>query len=340
MSPKRGAGWRDRAAARLVSGVLGRAGIRANVLVMLEHMPEVAATVGRVGGRAQSWHRFAKEGGSASAWIPVGPFDAATLRLPKAKEDFQMALHAAASVLHVGAPLWVYGANDEGARSAGRIMEPLLGPARTIASGGRCRVLEAVRQKGSSTPRGTLEEWRRTISLDFPDGPREWVSYPGVFAHGRLDGGTRALLDAVRALPLAGSRILDFACGSGVIGAFLSALEPTACVDFLDGDAIALAAAGENVPGARLIISDGFDAAAPHLYDLIVSNPPYHEGKVETPRMIERLVRGSPDRLADGGSLVLVTQRRFPLSALMKSIFEVVDVLIDAGPHRVWLGKK
>jgi 16S rRNA G1207 methylase RsmC len=56
--------------------------------------------------------------------------------------------------------------------------------------------------------------------------------------------------------------------------------------------------------------------------------------------MIERLVRGSPDRLADGGSLVLVTQRRFPLSALMKSIFEVVDVLIDAGPHRVWLGKK
>ena len=340
MSPKRGADWRDQAAARLMSGALGRSGIRGNVLVMLEHLPEVAAAAERAAGRARSWHRFTKEGRSASAWIPAGPFDAATLRLPKAKEDFHMALHAAVSALHIGAPLWVYGANDEGAASAGRIMESLLGPVRTIASGGRCRVLKAVRQAGFPTPRGTLEEWRRTTPLEFPDGWREWISYPGVFAHGRLDEGTRSLLEAIRLLPLAGRQILDFGCGSGVIGAFLSTLEPTVCVDFLDGDAIALAAAGENIPQARLILSDGFEVPAPHLYDLIVSNPPYHEGKVETPRIIERLVRGSHDRLAGGGSLVFVTQRRFPLFALMESTFEAVEVLIDAGPHRVWQAKK
>ena len=340
MSLKRSADWRDRAAAELMCGVLGRAGISGNVLVMLENLPEVATSVREAGGRVQSWHRFAREGRSASAWTPAGPFDAATLRLPKAKEELDMVIHAAASVLEGDAPLWVYGANDEGARSAGGIIEPLMGPVRTVASGGRCRVLKAVRRVDSPSPKGTLEEWRRFTSLEFPDGPRDWISYPGVFAAGRLDGGTRALLDAMQTLPLAGRRVLDFACGSGVIGAFLSAAEPTARVDFLDADAVALAAARENVVGARLIPSDGFDALADERYDLIVSNPPYHEGKAQTRRVVERLVRGAPDHLEAGGSLALVTQRRLPLAALLESTFNTVEVLLDSGPHRVWLGKK
>ena len=340
MSLKRSADWRDRAASELMSGVLGRAGICGSVLVMLEPRPEVATAVREAGGQARSWHRFAREGRRASAWIPAGPFAAATLRLPKAKDELEMAVHAAASVLEVGAPLWVYGANDEGAGSAGRVMEPLMGPARTVGTGGRCRVLEAVRQADGPSPRGALDEWRRSTSLEFPGGPREWISYPGIFAHGRVDPGTRALLQAMRTFPLAGRRVLDFACGSGVIGAFLSALEPTARVDLLDVDAVALAAAGENVSGARLIPSDGFDALVGERYDLIVSNPPYHEGKAETGRVVERLVRGAPDYLVTGGSLMLVTQRRFQVAALMKSTFKTVEVSLDAGPHRVWFGKK
>ncbi len=341
MSPKRRADWRDQAAAGLMRGVVGRARIRGRVLVMFEHRPEVAQAVREAGGRVESWHRYARQGGSASAWAPAGPFDAATLRLPKAKDELDMALHAAVSVLEVGAPLWVYGANDEGARSAGRIIEPLMGPARTVQSGGRCRVLEAVRPPNGPRPRGTLEEWRRFTSVGFPGGPREWISYPGVFAHGRLDTGTRALLEAMRTFPVDGRRVLDFACGSGVIGAFVSALEPPAArVDFLDRDAVALTAADENVPGARLILSDGFEALNEERYDVIVSNPPYHEGKAQTDEVVELLVRGAPDHLAMGGSLVFVTQRRLPVAALMESTFETFEVLLDAGPHRIWCGNK
>jgi len=175
--------------------------------------------------------------------------------------------------------------------------------------------------------------------LEFPGGPREWISYPGIFSSGRLDAGTRALLEVMARFPVAGRRVLDFACGSGVIGAFLSALEPTAHVDFLDVDTVALAAACENVPGARLIPSDGFDALEDERYDVIVSNPPYHEGKEQTGRVVERLVRRAPDHLEADGSLVLVTQRRLPLAAWMASTFDTVDVLLDAGPHRVWSGK-
>ena len=350
MSLKRSADWRDRAAAELMSGVLRRAGTLGDVLVMLENLPVVATAVDEAGGRARSWHRFARAGRSASAWPPSGPFDAATLRLPRAKDELDMAVHAAASVLEVGAHLWVYGANDEGAGSAGRVIETLMGTARTVGSGGRCRVLEVVRKPDRPSPRGTLDAWRRSMSLEipgsleFPGAPREWISYPGIFADGGLDAGTCALLESIvtlqRTLQLAGRRVLDFGCGSGVIGAFISALEPTARVDLLDADAVALAAAGENVPGARLIPSDGFDALSLERYDLIVSNPPYHEGKAQSARVVEGLVRGASDHLEFGGSLILVTQRRFPLAALMKSTFETVETVLDAGPHRVWLGQK
>jgi len=340
MSLKRSADWRDQAAAELMCGVLRRTAIPGNVLVMLENRPTVAIAVGEGGGRARSWHRFARDGRNATAWTPEGPFEAAALRPPKAKDELDMAVHAAASVLDVGAPLWVYGANDEGAGSAGRVIEPLMGPARTVGSGGRSRVLEAVRPVDAPSPRGTLAEWRQSTSLEFPAGPREWISYPGIFSHGRLDAGTRALLEVMGRLPAAGRRVLDFACGSGVIGAFLSALEPTARLDFLDADAVALVAVSENVPGARLILSDCFDALEHERYSLIVSNPPYHEGKVQTSRVVERLVRGAPDHLETDGSLVLVTQRRLPVAALMASTFNTVEVLLDAGPHRVWCGKK
>ena len=347
MSLKRIADWRDQAAAELMSKVLGRAGVRGSVLVMLEHLPGVADAVRKGGASAWSWHRFARKGRSASAWIPPGPFDAATLRLPKATDELDMAVHAAASVLDAGARLWVYGANDEGAGSAARVIEPVMGPARTVGSGGRCRVLEAVRPVEAPRRRGTLGEWRRSTSLEFPGGPREWISYPGTFAHGRLDDGTRALLEvtrtvveATRPFPTAGLRILDFACGPGVIGAFLGALEPTAHVDFLDADTVALAAVTENVSGARVIASDGFDALEHERYDLIVSNPPYHVGKAQTGEVVEGLVREAPGHLDVGGSLLFVTQRRLPLAALMESTFDTVEVLAEAGPHRVWYGEK
>jgi 16S rRNA G1207 methylase RsmC len=56
--------------------------------------------------------------------------------------------------------------------------------------------------------------------------------------------------------------------------------------------------------------------------------------------VIERLVRGAPDHLESDGSLVLVTQRRLPLAALMESTFDTVEVLLDVGPHRVWSARK
>ena len=103
---------------------------------------------------------------------------------------------------------------------------------------------------------------------------------------------TSAMLAALPPLPRRRARVLDACCGSGVIGAALLQRDSSLRLHLLDADALALAAAAENVPQARrLLLCSGWpdEAAAfprraaagrrPARYDWIVSNPPVHRGQ-------------------------------------------------------------
>lgn len=248
-----------------------------------------------------------------------------------------MLSHAAVGLLAPGGSLLVYGANDEGAGSAATPLGELFREVHSVASGGRCRLVVAT-SPTAGEPRPRMDDW----CLRFDPGREElgtsWVSFPGVFAHGRLDGGTRLLLD-VSPPAREGARVLDFACGHGAIGATVRAREPTAAVSFLDVDALALEAARRNVPGALTLLSDGWNAAGRSTWDLVVSNPPWHAGKQESLTVLEGLVAGAARRLVVGGGLVFVTQRRLPVEPLLAEAFERVEVLGDDGPWRVWAAR-
>ena len=137
---------------------------------------------------------------------------------------------------------------------------------------------------------------------------RDWVSYPGIFAAGRLDEGTALLLGVLP--PLAPrARVLDYGCGSGVIGAAALALEPTIALDTLDSDAVALEAVRENVPGARRILGTRIADANKALYQVILSNPPAARGSGGGP-LARAADRDAPRSLAPGGVLQIVGRAR------------------------------
>ena len=338
MVPKRNPDWRELAAAKLMSSVLPEVELEGDVLVMLEGQPEVAAIARSLGARPHSWHRMALRDRRATAWPPAGSFDAATLRLPKAKDELQMSVHAAAVSLRIGARLWVYGAGDEGIRSARPLLEPLFKEVTTVSTGSRCRVLGAVRSSVSTGLKGALTDWTQITNMMMCDSFRDWISYPGVFAHGKVDSGTMTLIEVLSSLPRR-ARVLDFACGSGLIGATVLSKDSSASVEFLDADAVALKAVIQNVPDARVILSDGYSGVRGHSYDMIVSNPPYHEGKAESRQMLERLLSGAPRHLMPGGALLFVTQRRQRVKSLLASRFPVTEAVLDRGVHRVWRGE-
>ena len=136
-----------------------------------------------------------------------------------------MAVHACLSVLAPAGRLIVYGGNEEGIRSAAGMIEQLCGGVETLATRGHGRVLAARRPADPSQLRASLAAWRSTTSLEIANRRRDWVSYPGIFAANRIDEGTALLIDALPPLR-AGARVLDYACGSGAIGAGAAALHP------------------------------------------------------------------------------------------------------------------
>ena len=300
-------------------------------------------TVGReLTGRSlsvTSWSRLARGSRAGLAWPEEGAYDAATLRLPRSKEALELALHAAACRLRPGAPLWIYGANDEGIKSAHKRISPLLGPVNVLDARRHCRVIEATRPESADGLSTSLEAFKRTLTLTLPDGERDVVSYPGVFAKGRLDPGTAMLLGALPPLE-DGARVLDFACGAGIIAGFVARKHPEVALWMTDADAIALAAAVEHAPTATALCGDRWGSIqGSRQFDRILSNPPIHEGKGRTYDVLNELISGAPARLRPGGQLWLVVQRQIPADKVMEETFRKVSLAAENTRFRVWCGQ-
>ncbi|MBH16020.1 MAG: hypothetical protein CME30_01895 [Gemmatimonadetes bacterium] len=326
--------WRDHASIALLRKFLTTREIEGRILCVLSSTAILEGVLPSPPEQIYGWARTAGDGSKPWLWPQKDHYDAAILRLPKAKRDLEMCSHLAFSSLQAGCPLWVYGANDEGIRSAEKSLSLLTESVTTAAYGGRCRVLEAITSSGANF-KGELSDWESWIKVDLPSLKRDWVSYPGVFADGRVDAGTEVLINALPKIPK-NSKALDFGCGSGLVGGAISLKEKSVRVDFLDVDLLALEAVKKNIPGAKVIASDGYSKLDGSQYDLIVSNPPYHQGKSWSEDFIRAMVVNGVSHLNADGKLVFVVQRRLQLEGLLSSCFNTVEVLADRGVYRVW----
>ena len=253
--------------------------------------------------------------------------------MPRSSLEAAMLLHAAAARIEDGAQLYLFGAGNEGIRSAGRHFPAGTAPPRPVLIKRHCRVLAAPRIAAPPRPDG-LDSWQTRVPIDWGAGEREWTFYPGMFANGRVDPATALLIENLP--PVAGgARVLDFGAGTGVIAAAVLARSPGARVALLERDAIALVAAARNVPGGTLVLGSGLGHVEGR-FDLIVSNPPIHAGRAQSLATVEALIRDAPRALEPGGSMLLVAQRRLPVPRLLGESLGNVRTVADGGPHRVW----
>lgn len=138
----------------------------------------------------------------------------------------------------------------------------------------------------------------------------------GMFSPGRLDPGTRLLLDTAPPPPPAGS-LLDLGCGYGPLALVLASRAPGAAVWATDVNRRALDLCRRNAAAAGLAnvrcLPPG-DPALPASFDLIWSNPPIRIGKAALHEMLAAWL----GRLAPGGAAYLVVQRHLGSDSLQR----------------------
>jgi 23S rRNA (guanine1835-N2)-methyltransferase len=169
---------------------------------------------------------------------------------------------------------------------------------------------------------------------------------PHVFGGDRLDAGTALLASVLDQAPAA-SVVADLCCGTGIVGLVAQRLQPSAEVHYFDesyeAQAAARANADANLPGhdGRFHLADGFGDDETR-FNLIVCNPPFHQGNVVTDDVAMNLFHQAKQRLLPGGELWIVGNRHLDYHGKLRHLFPSVRqvaatatfVVSAAGPRR------
>lgn len=259
-------------------------------------------------------------------------FDTAVLFYPKSKEQLVGTLQLLNGALNTDANIFMVGDNKGGIKSLVNHAEKLGLHAHKLDNAKHCLWFSLTGDL-AALPARTLS----TFSLTLSNKPLKVCSLPGVFNHGKLDVGTALLLQHLS--HISDGRVLDFACGAGIIGAYLKQQAPTIelyCSDIsmLAVEATKATLAANNLSGT-VIAADGLPAE-PASFKHIISNPPFHTGIKTDYSISEAFITQSVSRLQKGGTLTLVANNHLAYQQLLEQAFGQVKILAKANGFVVY----
>lgn len=274
-----------------------------------------------------------------ASWLapPEGPFDVVVMRIPRQVDYLSCLLRWVNSVLDADGTLIAGGMIKHLPDSSSAVFADLVHTREVCPAQKKARVIIAA--AGDQTLRNWADLWKGYL---LPNSGHKVSAMPNVFARDKLDIGTRLLLPLVNreavSLP-PGSRVMDLACGNGVLGLTVLAGNPELAVMFSDVSSQAVVSARDNTaeafPGAEVVFchSDGIPEDAGR-FDLVMLNPPFHEGGVVGDHIALRLFRQVARHLTPGGRMLMVGNRHLGYHRSLRRFFSRVRQL-DADPRFV-----
>lgn len=226
----------------------------------------------------------------------------------------------------------IIGENRCGVRSAENMLKPF-GDIGKIDSARRCGLYHF---RLKNRPHFDMRDyWKTYHSLKL--GALTVYSLPGVFSANELDAGTELLLSTINT-HIRGD-VLDLGCGAGVIGAYVKQCNPQTRVMLTDIHAMALASAertlAENRLAGNVLASDVFSHVQGK-FDLIISNPPFHDGIDIAYHAVNQLIKDARWRLKDGGELRIVANAFLPYPDWFDKYFDSHRVLAKTNKFKVY----
>jgi 16S rRNA (guanine1207-N2)-methyltransferase len=275
-------------------------------------------------------------------------WDAVLLTIPKERRFARSLLVATWQALKPGGQLLLAGPTRAGAKAAITDAERLFGNAFLLGYRKHQRVARCLRDDYLPDPLpmefqqpGIAPGTKYSIEVSRLGGILTLETHPGIFSWQALDEGTALLLEHLQVE--SGSRVWDVGCGYGVIG-LSTALAGAGQVTMSDVNLLAVKYSRQNVK--RNGLSDKIDVfpadglsplspPPPDLFDLIVSNPAFHQGREVDKSMADEMIAAAPRLLSPNGRLVVVTNHFLNYDKYMREHFQSVIKLVETSKFHV-----
>jgi 16S rRNA (guanine1207-N2)-methyltransferase len=269
-------------------------------------------------------------------------YNTAILFVPKGREFGRALLWSAMKSLKAGGEIYVVGANDGGAKSLIKDAEVLFGEATVLGYKKSHRIAVSTKKPNLPYPAewGDLPTEQKIMKLDTPLGNLEVFTQSGVFSWDELDDGTEFLLEN---LDLRSAKTaLDMGCGYGVIGGLIA--PKLESVTMVDDNLLAVRCVERSVKhfgwqNAEILASNLFDNLGDRKFDVIISNPPFHQGKDVSLNITEKLIQEAPNYLNKGGRLILVVNAFLKYEKVMSESFKHSGIREQNNKYKILEGE-
>lgn len=296
-----------------------------------------------------------RAGDGAACWFndwdlapAFGPqaFRRVVYQISKEKAVLHWLLYQLQRHLPAGGELYLVGQKNQGIKSIAGTAADLLGEAFTRKHGNDylVRVLRAGADHSAAGQPAEQQDYPELRAIGELAGQRIF-SKPGTFGWQKFDEGSLYLLEQLPALrPTAPQRVLDLGCGYGLLTVGARQHWPNPGIAWLatDNCAAALACAVRNCgPDTRVFAGDrGLDAQGRLQdlpVDLILCNPPFHQGFESSGELTSRFLAAVRQWLVPGGRALMVVNQFVGLEKRAAGQFKRVDSVASNGRFKLVL---
>lgn len=243
--------------------------------------------------------------------------DIVIIAFPKSKAELNFTLSMIAQSTNENTNIIIVGENKSGIKTINKATEQTLIQCQKHDSARHCLLFTA--KLSQEIPGFNLDDWYHYYSVEIEQIKITVAALPGVFSQNGLDKGTKILLEHLPAIK--SGELLDFGCGAGVIATYIGKKHSEVKLNLVDVNALAIASSNKTLELNNLVgnvFASNSLSDIKNKYDVVVSNPPFHQGVATNYTATENFLKGIKSYLRSKAYVIIVANSFLKYEPIMK----------------------